>query len=261
MASKVNKKIACGFIISRREKLVGEFREQLVSLASHQIKGPITVIGGNLELLGAEKFSKEQRGYINEINLSLKSLKKLVDDFLDLSKIDQGKFTLNLKKIALALIVQKALKESKFSAKDKNVDVRLTILTKNIQVIVDRFRIEQAIKNVIDNAIKYSKADKTVNSEVKSLQNKVLIVVKDAGIGIPHDEQDSVFNRFFRGSNAKKVSTGTGLDLFMAKLISEESDGKIWFESKESKGTTFYVSIPSSGSSGMKKRSDERKVK
>jgi len=235
------------------QKKLEKMRTEIVSVTSHQLRTPSSVIKGNLEMiLGGDvgKITKEQKEILNETYLGNERMIKLINDLMDVAKIDEGRFELTLEAIQLKDLIAEIIKEILPLAKEKKVSLSYTPPSSPLpKVKIDRQRVKQVFQNLIDNAIKYSRIDSKgkVTVEVRKEEEKFLkVVVKDNGIGIPKDEQDKMFERFVRGSNVTKLDPGggTGLGLYIAKAIIEQSGGKIWFVSEEGKGTTFFVTLP-----------------
>jgi two-component system sensor histidine kinase VicK len=129
---------------------------------------------------------------------------------------------------------------------NNNISFHLEIINGPLPIIiVDRVKIRRVINNLLNNAIKYTPRGGSVRVIVKKEDHQLVCSFTDTGVGIPVDEQEQLFQRFFRGSNVSKIQPdGTGLGLYIAKALVEAHHGKIWFESEEGKGTTFYFSLP-----------------
>ena len=117
-------------------------------------------------------------------------------------------------------------------------------ISKNVVVKGDEIQLVQVFSNLIDNAVNYSPKKSKIKIEVEIKQRELVFKIEDTGVGIPQRQHKNVFEKFFRGENVAKKSTGTGLGLYMTKHIVEEHGGKVWFESTEGKGTTFFVKLP-----------------
>ena len=130
-------------------------------------------------------------------------------------------------------------------AKKKRIDFILKVVNNLSDVYVDVYKIKLAFGSIINNAVSYTKEGGSVEIKVKFEDDKVLINIADTGIGIPKKVQDKIFTKFFRGENAlKHITEGNGLDLFVAKNIIKNHNGKIWFKSQEGVGTTFFIELP-----------------
>jgi len=231
--------------IKEMERVKSEF----VSVTSHQLRTPLTGIKWFSELLlkgKAGTLKPEQKDYIQQVSDSNDRMIKLVDDLLDVSHIDEmGKFKIILAKEDFSSIINETVDRQKNIAKEKGIKIKLSPKCKlKMFLSVDREKIEQALQNILSNAIKYSPEGGIISVDCNKKDGKLVCSFADKGIGIPTYQQPRVFERFFRADNVITVGSGTGLGLYIAKFIVESHDGKIWFESKENKGTTFYISLP-----------------
>lgn len=237
-----------------KQKAIEKMRSEIISITSHQLRTPLSVIKGNLEMVlggDAGKITKEQKEILKEAFLGNERMIKLINDLMDVSKIDEGKFKLKLVLTKLEDLLAETVKELLPLAEEKKVLLSFNpppaVLPK---VNIDPQRIKQVLQNLIDNAIKYSHADSkgrvVVDIEKDEVGKFLKVIVRDNGVGIPKNEQEKIFGRFFRASNVGQLDPGggTGLGLYIAKAITEQGRGKIWFMSEEGKGTTFYVTLP-----------------
>jgi len=229
-------------IITSRE--IEHMREEMISLTSHQLKAPLTAIKGNLELLKDGKLGTEEKGFVNEAELAAKAMNRLVRDLLNISKIEQGRIDFKLESVQVENLIDNVIKRLAPIAKQRKVRVEFKKPDQPLpKVEADPEYLQEALQNIISNAIDYTKNEVVI--ELKKQKGDLLMICNDNGIGIPKDEQSKIFEKFYRTSNAKQTKLGgTGLGLNIAKAIIEKFDGKIWFESEENKGTTFYVSLP-----------------
>jgi len=235
------------------QKIIDTMRTEIVSVTSHQLRTPLSVIKGNLEMVlegDVGKITGEQKEILSEALAGDERMIKLVNDLMDITKITEGRFELELKPEDFESLVNETIKEISAFAKNNNTEV---IYEKSLKALpkinLDRQRIKQVMQNLIDDAIKYSHRGHQGKVEVKlkKISDKAVeLTIADNGIGIPKEEQAKIFEKFFRASNVSKFDpgSGTGLGLFIAKSIVEQHGGKIRFESKENKGTTFFISLP-----------------
>ena len=231
-------------------KNLDRMKNEFVSLASHQLRTPLTGSKWYLELLMRDSqhtLTAEQMELLKGVVFSNERTIALVDDLLDVSHIDTGKnFKLVLKKTDVIPIITFAVTEKQHLANSKKVVIELDKkIPEKFVITIDKDKIIQVFENLLDNAVKYSESNTKIMVGMKVNTDHVTFSVKDRGIGIPFVNQHKIFNRFFRADNAAKVdNTGTGLGLYIAKGILEYHQGKIWFESEEGKGSTFYFSLP-----------------
>lgn len=231
------------------KKKFGDYKfTGVVSIVSHQLKTPLSVIKGYFEVLASGdlgKLNKEQEEYIEDALENTKRMNSLVKDLLDVSRIEEGRLEFKPKSTNLEEIIKKSIKSFFSLAKAKNCTIYFKASEKIPPIILDSLKIEQVINNLIANAITYNTKEGKIEIFLKKEKNNIIFYCKDTGTGIPDDEKSKIFKKFYRSEKTFSANTaGSGLGLFISKAIIEESGGKIWFESKEGKGTTFYFSLP-----------------
>ncbi len=230
--------------IARTNKMKSEF----VSIASHQLKTPLTQINWIVELLFSkyrEGLSRKQVEIIEAVARSNSRMLKLANDLLDVARIEQGKFVLSKENVDVLKTVEEAVEDNQILAGANNVNIEVVKPKDLLEVIGDKRRIRVVIDNLISNAIKYIDKGGRIKISIQNEKESVTVCVEDSGVGIPADQQDKVFQKFFRSSNVVKYQTeGTGLGLYIARNIVEQSGGKMWFKSKEHEGSTFCFSLP-----------------
>ena len=237
--------IFLGLRITKKEQLNDQFREQLISVASHQLKSPLTIISGHAELLLENDLSEENKETANAIKTTTDGMKILVRDLLDLSKINQEKFIIEKKLINICEVLTSVVDTLHPVSEKNDVSVQFSKPGEEIFVMTDELKMKQALQNIIGNGIKYNKKGGSIVIVLKKENNNLLLTIKDEGIGIPEDEKSMIFESFYRASNTKeKSSFGTGLGLFISREIIRQSGGEITFKSEENKGTTFFVKLP-----------------
>ncbi len=230
--------------VARANKMKTEF----ISIASHQLKTPIAEINWQIELL-LSKFpgglSEKQQLLIGQIAHSSQKMARIVGDLLDVAHIDQGKLALNKEKLDLRGIIDEAVKNQRPLANATELELKFECAAIPLEVLVDKRRILVVLDNLLSNAIKYTGRQGTVEIFLEKKDELVQVCIRDNGVGIPRSEQTDIFKKFFRSSNKLKNNTeGTGLGLYIAKNIIEQSGGKLWFESIENTGSTFFFSLP-----------------
>lgn len=229
--------------IARLNKMKSEF----VSVASHQLRTPLSAIRWETEIL-LSKFvaglDKKQKEAIENIRQSGNQMLRLVNDLLDVARIDQGRLILKKEKIDLAAITGEVIRD--ISPLAQAGKVAIIFNKKNpAWVIGDADKLKLAIENLLSNAIKYTLGEGVVEISFFKKGGYYIFSVKDNGAGIPENQQEKIFEKFFRSDNAlKRNTTGTGLGLYITKNIVEQSGGKVWFQSGEGKGSVFNFSIP-----------------
>ena len=229
-----------------------KMKSEFISIASHQLKTPLSEIKWGTELfLSRHKkdAGKDFLDFVEKISESNSKMIKLVNNLLNITRISQKKFSLKKEQFDILEILSKAVRENKILAKTKNVKISLIDATKNNSFAIgDRRGIKAVVDNLLSNAIKFTR-EGIIKININRKKNKIIVCVKDSGVGIPKNEQERVFQKFFRGSNEVRYKTeGTGLGLYLAKNIVEQCGGKMWFKSKEGEGSTFCFSLPSTDS-------------
>ena len=232
-----------------REKLVEKMKNEFVALAAHRLRTPTSAVKWSLGMLLKGDFgrlSAEQREVIRKTYVTNERMIRLIEDLLNLATLEEGKYLSKIALFDIEKIIQSIISENQERIKRKNLKVEIK-KSNNVlpQIMLDERKIEIAIENILDNAIRYTLPGGEINIFIKASKKEIEIQIKDNGVGIPDDQQEKVFSKFFRGANAIKMETeGTGLGLFIAKNIIEAHGGDIWFNSKEGKGTTFYFTLP-----------------
>jgi len=234
-----------------REKTVERLKTEFVSISAHQLRTPLSAVKWTLKMLlegDLGEISDEQRKFLEKTYKSNQRMIHLINDLLNVTRIEEGRFLYNIKSQDIIKIAQEIVASSGAMAERKKIDLKFQKpKDKILEARIDIEKINIVFQNLVDNAIHYTKNNGKVKVSVKYLKDKnsILVSVEDTGIGIPKNQQKRIFKRFFRGVDAVKMETvGTGLGLFIAKNIIEAHGGKIWFESVENKGTTFYFTIP-----------------
>ncbi len=231
-----------------REKLIEKMKTEFVSIAAHQLRTPLSAIKWSLRMIldgDLGELSPEQKEYLERTYQSNERMIDLINSLLNVARIEEGRFVYTLQKIDISQVLKETIEELKSQIKSKKQKLKLKIAKGLPLVLTDPEKIKLVFQNLIENAVKYTPEKGSINIELKSSDKKVFFKIQDTGVGIPKKEQDRIFGKFFRGSNVIKMETqGNGLGLFIVKNIIEAHGGKIWFESEENKGTTFYFEIP-----------------
>ena len=221
-----------------------------MTISAHQLRTPLSAIKWTIRMLldgDVGKLTDEQTEFLKKAYQSNERMVNLVNDLLNVTRIEEGRYLYNPEELDMIELIEKTIIPLKEIAERKNLKFEfLKPKEKEIKVRVDKEKISLAISNLVDNAINYTKEGKiSIQFEYDSKDKQVKFSVKDTGIGISEEQQKRLFSKFFRGINAIKAETeGTGLGLFIAKNIIEAHGGRIWFESEEGKGTTFYFTLP-----------------
>lgn len=249
-----NKNVVGAVVVFRdvtHEREVDKAKTEFVSLASHQLRTPLTSIGWYSEMLlegDSGKLKPEQQEHVQVIADSNKRMVDLVNSLLNVSRIDLGTFAIDPKPTKL-----QDVSESVLSELVPQIAVRKTVIKKSYDTSVKEINVDPQLirivfQNLLSNAVKYTPEKGTVSVSISKKPRSVQIVVSDTGFGIPKKDQAKIFSKLFRAENAvEKEPDGNGLGLYIVKAIIEQSKGKISFVSTEGKGTTFTVDLPLSG--------------
>ena len=233
-----------------REKVVERLKTEFVSIAAHQLRTPISAIKWILRMIMDEDMgplTSTQRDHLDKAYSNNERMIKLVNDLLNITRIEEGRFLYKVKRENIIEIIEDAIVPLHDLAKKKGIRFRFSKPRgKAPRLNVDKERVALVVQNLVENAVNYTKSGAVeIVARFSRAKNEFLFSVSDTGIGIAKEQQPRVFSRFFRGSNAVKTKTeGTGLGLFIAKNIVEAHGGKIWFECQKGKSTTFYFSLP-----------------
>ncbi|MFA5926014.1 MAG: ATP-binding protein [Parcubacteria group bacterium] len=227
---------------------VDRAKTEFVSLASHQLRTPLTSVSWFTEMLLNQEvggLNEKQREYLSEIYIGNRRMIDLVDDILNTSRIDMGTLLVDPKIIDLKEIIGSVLGELNPLIRNKEISVAENFENDLPKIKADPEHIRIVMQNLISNALKYTPPKGKIEVTLVKESGNVLIKIKDNGYGIPEGQQGKIFTKMFRADNIRTKDTeGTGLGLYIAKAIVKQSGGRIWFESDEKKGTIFYVSLP-----------------
>ncbi|MFC1700606.1 ATP-binding protein [Patescibacteria group bacterium] len=230
-------------------KQLDKAKSLFISLASHQLRTPLTAIKGYVSMLLERtwgELNKKQESKLKNVFISNERLINLVEELLNISRIESGRLEFNYKKISLEEITKEIVQDFIDIAKDKNLYLKFEKSNNELPLVkADPLKIRQVIQNLIDNALYYTEKGGITVGVAKSGE-KITISVKDTGIGIAKEEENILFEKFSRGINATKMFTeGTGLGLYFCKKLIRAHKGDIWAESEgKNKGSAFFVSLP-----------------
>ncbi len=234
---------------NKEMKKMDKYKSEFISVTAHELKTPLASIHGFATLLQNKKIleNKTQRDYYLSIVMKdADRLKQLIDDILDLSRLDLGTMKFFFEKINLSELVKDVVNELYVMAAKKQVELEMNVDSKIQDAIVDKSRLSQVIVNLVNNAVKYSdKPNTKIIISVKKQDKELLFAVKDEGTGIEKKNLKKIFERFYQADSSytRKVG-GTGLGLAISKGIIEVLGGSMWVESKLNKGSTFYFTLP-----------------
>lgn len=220
-------------------------RRDFVSNLSHELRTPLASLKALAETLheGALDDPPAARRFIEQIQVEVDALTQMVNELLELSKIESGRFMLDLAPVAACDLLDSASRRMQLQAERAGLRLRVDCASDLPKVYIDSQRLEQVLVNLIHNAVKFTRAGGEVVLSAQPADGSVRFGVCDTGIGIPEDEVSRIFERFYRVDKSR-TGNGTGLGLSIAKHIIEAHKGKIWAESREGQGSMFYFSIP-----------------
>lgn len=230
-----------------KERQINKVKSEFVSVASHQLRTPLSAIKWFLELMGSDtsgQLSEDQKNYLNQMTFSTNRMIKLINELLNVSRIETGNIQIRQKSLNLNNFIKNISREimPKISEKKQHLILKTD---KHLTVHSDEVLLRQVIENLITNANRYSPIGGRIVIKTYKKENWATFEIKDNGYGIPENQKERMFTKFFRADNIiTKQTDGTGLGLFVAKSAIETLGGKIWFESKENIGSIFYFNLP-----------------
>lgn len=223
-------------------------KDEFISMASHQLRTPLTSVKGYISMVldgDMGEISDKQRQVLEQAYDSSQRMVYLIGDFLNVSRLQTGKFELELAQVDLAKLIEEEVGQLKETARNSHVSLRYDKPSQVSLVSADENKLRQVMMNFIDNAIYYTRPETEINVQLFQEGGEVVFKVVDQGIGVPEDERHNLFTKFFRASNAKrKRPDGTGIGLYMAKKVVLAHGGTMIFESVQDKGSTFGFRLP-----------------
>jgi len=227
-------------------KQLNKYKDEFMTMASHELKTPLTIIKANLDIMELKMQQDENLLFVENTLKQVEKLNKLISDLLDISKIQAGKLELKLADFDMIGLLKEMIHNMQPTTEIK-------ILLKNaddtLPAYGDRDRIGLVIINLLGNAVKYSPNSKEIKVNAFRSEDAIIVGIEDKGIGIPPDDLTNIFTRFYRVSGITSTFTGSGIGLYIASQIISRHGGKIWAVSQLKKGSTFYFSIPASAQS------------
>jgi len=237
--------------ITERRKIEDELKKserlktEFMNIAAHELKSPVTPIKGYLDLIISDKDTSDRiKGWAKISLRNAERLLKLVTDILDVSRLDTDTMRFEMEKISTVEILDEIAEDMKPVIEGKNLKFIANIPRDLPDMLGDRHRLSQVLKNLLVNAIKFTD-NGSIGIEAEKKEDHILIAVKDTGIGISSDELKKIFNKFYQAyTGDDRRNEGTGLGLYICKEIIRKHNGEIWAESKLQEGSQFYIKLP-----------------
>ena len=240
----------------QKEKEFNILRSRFVTLASHEFRTPLSTILTSVFLLenyAGDDYEQEKLSYMDKIKRAVHTLTDLLNNFLSIGKLEEGKIKVDLSDVELKPFLEGILQEV-ISIKKVRQDIVFKLDSEYDFIQTDKYLLKNIVMNLLTNAIKYSSAEEEIELDVELKDDLMRITVTDRGTGIPESEKGQIFKRFFRGQNASNIE-GTGLGLNLVKKYVRLLKGSVGFNSQVSKGSTFIVRIPTT--KGLKNSGDD----
>lgn len=232
-------------------KEVERLRDEFISVASHELRTPVTSIKGFLELLEDEQsgpMTPDQKQFLDAVNRNTRRLEMLVDDLLDISRLDSGMIGLETSEFPVLAAIQQVVSEMQTEIEIKGLTIKIGDFSDKAVADADRSRVIQILANLLSNAIKYSPPGSPIYVDAKTdvdMESLIQVWIRDEGPGIEPRDAGRLFEKFYRVDNSTTRSMpGTGLGLAITKALVELHGGKIWAESELGKGSTFIFTLP-----------------
>ncbi|MBN2499898.1 MAG: HAMP domain-containing protein [Anaerolineales bacterium] len=227
-------------------KEVDALKSEFVNTVSHDLRSPLTLMRGYatmLEMVG--ELNEQQEGYVRNIVIGVESMSRLVNNLLDLGRIEAG-VGLQLEMVPVVDVVRQVSDALQLNAAQKNIEMTVDVPQETMPLVeADQALLHQAIHNLVENAIKYTEQGGKVWVKIQERGAQVQITVRDNGIGIAPVDQPRLFEKFYRAATRdSRKERGSGLGLAIVKSIAERHGGRVWMESQLGRGSTFYLQIP-----------------
>jgi len=231
---------------NRDVERANQLKSEFLASMSHELRTPLHTVIGFAELLAEElegPLTEKQKRFIGHIHKDSMHLLELINDILDLSKIEAGRLKIHREALDVAAAVEEAISSIRPGAEAKSIAVMVAV-PPFPPVMADRVRLKQILYNLLSNAVKFTPELGTIRVEAELQDEFVEIAVTDSGIGIPADQLEAVFDKFYQvGATTKGVREGTGLGLAITKALIEEHGGRIWVNSELGQGSRFTFTI------------------
>ncbi len=230
-----------------KAKDIARLKDEFVFIASHELRTPVTAIKGFLDLItkSSTTLPQDMQENINYMSAATNHLAQLINDLLEISRSEAGTMQIAVQPTNILPIIQSIIDELLPQAKKHQIKINLSIKPNIKPVLVDDKKIKEVIMNLLTNALKYNREKGSIFITLFPIENNMMLEIRDTGYGIPENQQEKIFEKFFRATNEKTGDVlGTGLGLFITRMLVEKMGGKIDFSSVEGKGSTFAILLP-----------------
>jgi signal transduction histidine kinase/CheY-like chemotaxis protein len=232
---------------NREVERANRMKSEFLASMSHELRTPLNAIIGFSDLLAeqiAGALAPKQQRFVSHIQQGARHLLALINDILDLSKVEAGRLELNRENVAVAVVLADVLTSIRPAAAAKNIPVHSSI-GPDVTVFADRIRFKQVLFNLLSNAVKFTPEGGRIWVEASARRGRLTVSVSDTGLGIPIEEQEAIFDAFHQaGATTKGIKEGTGLGLAITRRLVEEHGGRIWVESDPGKGARLSFTMP-----------------
>jgi signal transduction histidine kinase/HAMP domain-containing protein len=231
-----------------RERMIDRMKSEFISIAAHQLRTPLSAIKWVIKMIldgDAGTLNSEQQELLTQGYASNERMIVLVNDMLNVSRIEEGRFGYSFTKDKLEDALQIVVTSLENQIKNKQITLELSVPKKLPLVFMDKQKMNLVLQNLLENAVKYTPPNGKIIVRVKSNKDELEVSIKDNGVGIPKKDQEKLFTKFFRADNVIRMQVeGSGLGLFIVKNIVEKHGGRIACTSEEGKGTEFIITLP-----------------
>jgi signal transduction histidine kinase len=225
-------------------KKLDHLKNEFINIAAHELRTPLAILIGYASVMTDEATGLDH-DRLDIINRNATRLGTLVDEMLDLSYLETGQVSLNIEEVVLSHVFQEAVFDMEHMARQKSIRIEVSVSDNFPPLLADRHKLELIVINLLSNAIKYTPDGGDIWCEAWWEGDKALISVRDTGIGIPPEDHDKIFERFYQVEDSlTRQHGGIGLGLAIVKRLVELCQGQIWVESEIGKGSTFVVELP-----------------
>ena len=244
-------------LCDQKDQEIERMKTEFLSVASHQFRTPLTSMNWYLEMLLSDEgvvLQERERGYVEEVYATSRRMVGLVNDLLNVSRLETGNLELEPMPAQLETFLQTLVDEARPIADQAGATLAYAPPADPLPMVaIDKGMVRQVFSNLLTNAIKYSSsagAKGKIDVSITQEGDEVIAAIQDNGIGIPEEAKPSIFSKFYRAENAIHAATdGSGLGLYIAHMVVTELGGRIWYESEVGTGTTFFVAFPCTSSS------------